>query len=215
MLDDMLINFADSDRMKAMYAHTDTAIRFASRTICALLAKRLLQNRWFFVAELRWLEAVTEVSRYEIPGSLDKNMILKFLVCGIFPYQGVDIQNQGSNIPLAHQEGDVLHFGCACSRFRRNTRDSHGRRNPNALLSPHFYGRTFGPRLSVGSWRPPHSICSRQITPDLPRFYSTIAPALAPVPETVPEAALVPPPESEPRPRPAANKTHRFFRALS
>ncbi len=109
MLDDMLINFADSDRMKAMYAHTDTAIRFASRCICALLAKRLLQNRWFFVAELRWLEAVTEVSRYEIPGSLDNHMILEFLVCGIFPYQGVDIRNQGSNIPLPHQEGDVLH----------------------------------------------------------------------------------------------------------
>jgi len=106
LLDDVLINFADSSRMKAMCAHTDSAIRFTSRLICALLAKWLVQNNRFYFEELRWLEVITGIPREEISNFGDHRRILDFLVCGVFPhtdgdllYQGVDIPNLPGSFP--------------------------------------------------------------------------------------------------------------------
>jgi len=107
LLDDVLINFADSRRMKAMCADADTAIRFTSRTICALLAKWLLQNGRLYVEELRWLETVTGVPRDEIPNFLDTHRILEFLVFGIFPHQEGDIPDQAGDVLTAHASSFV------------------------------------------------------------------------------------------------------------
>ncbi len=94
-------------RMKAMCADADTAIRFTSRTICALLAKWLLQNGRLYVEELRWLETVTGVPRDEIPNFLDTHRILEFLVFGIFPHQEGDIPDQAGDVLTAHASSFV------------------------------------------------------------------------------------------------------------
>jgi len=107
LLDDVLINFTDSHRMKAMCADADTTIRFTSRTICALLAKWLLQNGRLYVEELRWLETVTGVPRDEIPNFLDTHRILEFLVFGVFPRQEGDIPDQAGDDLTAHASSFV------------------------------------------------------------------------------------------------------------
>jgi hypothetical protein len=98
--------------MRAMWAHSDTPIRVISRSICALLAKCLLQKpEGPSGEELRWLNAVTEISEREIydslgdPGALDY-MILKSFVCGVFPHRGGDITNPAGDFP-ARPEGDT------------------------------------------------------------------------------------------------------------
>jgi len=110
LLDDVLINFANIDHMQAMWAHSDTAIRLVSRSICALLAKCLLQNGHINSKRIRWLVAVTNVRRAEIidlwvyPGAFD-HVILTSFVCGIFPHYGGDAPKQVGNFPV--QEGNI------------------------------------------------------------------------------------------------------------
>jgi Family of unknown function (DUF6535) len=108
LLDVVLINFADTRCMQALWAHDDTAVRVISRSICALLAKCLLQNRQPGETELPWLEAVTGVPRDDIfeslhiHGKLDR-VILTSFVCGVFPHLADgDLPYQANDPPTAH-----------------------------------------------------------------------------------------------------------------
>ena len=90
LLYDVRVNFADIPCMREMWTHIDTGIRVTSHSICALLAKYLLQDRRPSPGELRWLEDVLGMTKNEINNSLDQpdvldHWTLKFFVCGIFP----------------------------------------------------------------------------------------------------------------------------------
>jgi Family of unknown function (DUF6535) len=108
LMEEVRINFADIGLMQPMWAHSNTAVRITSRSICALLAKCLLLDRQNYAAELHWLEAVTGKPRADIYNSLDddgdagldhmNDVILTSFVCGIFPH------NEGGG---AHQPSDL------------------------------------------------------------------------------------------------------------
>ena len=101
LLDDVLINFANIDHMQAMWAHSDTAIRLASRSICALLARRLVRMRrdQFDRSELDWLNKVTGESSDAISNSFGNlpaldHMILQSFVYGVFSHQAADFPSE-------------------------------------------------------------------------------------------------------------------------
>ena len=90
LLYDVRVNFADIPCMRGMWTHIDTGIRVTSHSICALLAKHLLQNRRPSGGELLWLADVIGMTTNEITNSLGQpdvldHRTLKFFVCGIFP----------------------------------------------------------------------------------------------------------------------------------
>jgi hypothetical protein len=67
LLKDVRTTFADINHMRAMWAHSDAAIRVTSLSSCALLAKCLLQNlQRINPVDLRWLMAVTGASGIEL-----------------------------------------------------------------------------------------------------------------------------------------------------
>ena len=82
------INFADMSLMRAMWANSDVGIRVTSRSICALLARRLLR-RWHLQVlgpELGWLQDVIgEQSRDILDADVTKrdHMNLKAFVYGL------------------------------------------------------------------------------------------------------------------------------------
>jgi hypothetical protein len=55
----MRANFANFSHMQVLWADTNPAIRVISRSICALLARRLMRRDWFEESELDWLSDVT------------------------------------------------------------------------------------------------------------------------------------------------------------
>ena len=93
LLYDLRVEFAQIRYMQPMWSHSDTSIRIISRSICALLAKGILQlwkDRGPSEGELLWLEHVIGMRTSEITDSLDQPgvlgyMILRSFVCGIFP----------------------------------------------------------------------------------------------------------------------------------
>jgi len=102
LLGDMRANFAHSSHMQVLWADTDPAIRVISRSICALLARRLVRRDRFEEPELDWLSNVTGQSSDAISNSvgdlptLDR-MNLKSFVFGVFSNQEDDFT--GENIP--------------------------------------------------------------------------------------------------------------------
>ncbi|KAH9989263.1 hypothetical protein BJV77DRAFT_1069603 [Russula vinacea] len=88
-------NFADIGLMRELWGDSDTAIRVTSRSICALLAKQVVEKDWFFDSgtQLRWLQEVTG-SRpgdgYDADTGTRNRMNFKTFVYGV----------------LSHQEGD-------------------------------------------------------------------------------------------------------------
>jgi hypothetical protein len=89
----MRTNFANIRLMQAMWADSDPGIRVTSRSICALLARRLLSDS-LGETELRWLEAVTGASSNMIfiSNITDRDrMNLKAFVYGVLAHQGPDL----------------------------------------------------------------------------------------------------------------------------
>lgn len=67
--------------MRAMWADDDTAIRLTSRSICALLARSLIDRQDLDVPGLTWLQDVTEATGSTPTELYDTN--LKSFVCGV------------------------------------------------------------------------------------------------------------------------------------
>jgi hypothetical protein len=88
-VDFMRINFANIGLMRDMWADSDTGICVTSRSICALLARRLIllgRERDLEEGELRWLQDVTGTSSRTIfhADSVDRDLInLKAFVYGV------------------------------------------------------------------------------------------------------------------------------------
>jgi hypothetical protein len=59
-------NFENIGLMRTLLNDSDTAIRVTSRSICALIARRVGRERWPEVEELRWLQDVTGETSHEI-----------------------------------------------------------------------------------------------------------------------------------------------------
>ena len=53
-------NFANIELMQTLWDDSDTAIRFTSRSICALIAKQVLEEERLGDSQLRWLHEVTK-----------------------------------------------------------------------------------------------------------------------------------------------------------
>jgi hypothetical protein len=79
-------NFANIDLMRALWDESDTAIRLASRSICALLAKQVIREQFLEVPQLRWLQEVTGESMhtiYDADSNMKRHMNLKSFVYGV------------------------------------------------------------------------------------------------------------------------------------
>jgi len=93
LLDDVRANFANISFMRDMWSDDDVVIRLTSRSLCALLAKRLLRKTQLGEADLRWLHEVTGVHAGMILNSPDIDAVLrKSFVCRVLEY----------NLPTEH-----------------------------------------------------------------------------------------------------------------
>jgi Family of unknown function (DUF6535) len=88
-------NLANIGLMRAWLDNSDTAIRVASRSICALLAKQVIREEWLEEPQLRWLQEVTG-SRAVYSADLEtKNRInLKSFVHGVLSNQEGDLPTE-------------------------------------------------------------------------------------------------------------------------
>ena len=59
-------NFANISYMRSSWNDRDSAIRVTSRSICALIARRVCRQGWLEEEELRWLQDVTGETSHEI-----------------------------------------------------------------------------------------------------------------------------------------------------
>ena len=88
-------NLANIGLMRAWLDNSDTAIRVASRSICALLAKKVIREEWLEEPQLRWLQEITG-SRVVYSANLEtKNRInLKSFVHGVLSNQEGDLPTE-------------------------------------------------------------------------------------------------------------------------
>ena len=85
--------FANIGLMRAWLDSSDTTIRVASRSICALLAKQVLREEWLEEQQLRWLQEVTGSRAVYIADPETKNRLnFKSFVNGV-------LSNQEGNLP--------------------------------------------------------------------------------------------------------------------
>jgi hypothetical protein len=94
-LDFVRANFANVGLMRALWDDSDTAIRFTSRSICALLAKKVVKEEQLEESQLRWLHDITGRASgaiYDADAVTRNRMNLQSFVYGV----------------LSDQEGDPL-----------------------------------------------------------------------------------------------------------
>ena len=95
VLNDIRINFANTDLMRPLWADTDPQIRIISRSICALLARHLVRKRPLEEPELAWLQEVMGKPSNTIFDSLDDiskadSMNFDSFIHGVLANQKVD-----------------------------------------------------------------------------------------------------------------------------
>jgi len=95
-------NFADVGLMRAMWTDGDVEIRITSRSICALLARRLLRRRQLDAPELGWLQDVTRTGEppnmiFDSDPTTQDHMNLKAFVYGLLSSSG-----QEGDLPREH-----------------------------------------------------------------------------------------------------------------
>ena len=84
------INFANIDLMQALWHNSDSTIRVISRSICALIARQVLEIVQLEEGELRWLQEVTGESSSEIFNAeiaMRNPMNLSSFVYGVLSFQ--------------------------------------------------------------------------------------------------------------------------------
>lgn len=95
-LNDVRMNFANLDFMRTVWADRDPAVRVTARSICALLARRLLRKFPLEESELAWLQDVMGLPSNTIYNTLDDptavdNMNIDSFVYGILSQQSDDL----------------------------------------------------------------------------------------------------------------------------
>ena len=109
-------NFANIGLMRAWLDSSDTAIRVASRSICALLAKQVLREEWFEEQQLRWLQEVTESRAvYSADPETKNRLIFKSFVRGVLSNQEGDLPTEDAasfeeTLAILLDVGDDAHF---------------------------------------------------------------------------------------------------------
>jgi hypothetical protein len=90
-------NFANIGLMETLWNDGNTAIRVTSRSICALIARRVGRRDWPEEEELRWLEGVTgETSRDILNADVETRDRMNFrsYVYGVFSKQAGDLPTE-------------------------------------------------------------------------------------------------------------------------
>jgi hypothetical protein len=90
-------NFANIGLMRTLWDDNDTAIRVTSRSICALIARRVGRRDWLEEEELRWLQDVTGETSHEILNAdveARDRMIFKSFVYGVLSNQVGDLPTE-------------------------------------------------------------------------------------------------------------------------
>ena len=93
-LDFMRDHLADTGLMRPLWNDDNDSIRITSRSICAMIARRVGRRDRIQEDELRWLERVTgETSRDILNTDVETRdrMIFKFFVCGVLSNQAGDL----------------------------------------------------------------------------------------------------------------------------
>ncbi|KAI0000142.1 hypothetical protein BJV74DRAFT_794417 [Russula compacta] len=96
LLNDVRMNFANLDFIRTVWADRDPAVRVTARSICALLARRLLRKFPLEASELAWLEDVMGLPSntiYNALGDLSTvdNMNIDSFVYGVLSKQTDDL----------------------------------------------------------------------------------------------------------------------------
>ena len=91
------VNFANISLMRSLWDDSDAPVRVASRSICALIAKRVGRRGTLEGEELRWLQDVTGETSHNIlnadPVTRDR-MNFKSFVYGVLANQGGDLPTE-------------------------------------------------------------------------------------------------------------------------
>ena len=90
-------DFANIRLMRTLLDDGDTAVRVTSRSICALIARRVGRERWPEEQELRWLQYVTGETSHEILNANDETrdrMNFKSFVYGALSSQVGDLTTE-------------------------------------------------------------------------------------------------------------------------
>ena len=90
-------NFANIGIMKTLWCDVDTAIRVKSRSICALIARRVGRRELLNEEELRWLQDVIGETPHEILNAdfvTRDRMNFKSFIYGVFSYQMPDLPTE-------------------------------------------------------------------------------------------------------------------------
>jgi Family of unknown function (DUF6535) len=90
-------NFANIGYMRTLWDESDTAIRVTSRSICALIARRVGRRDWLEAEELRWLQDVTGEPSHEILNAdveTRDRMNFKSFVYGVLSNQVEDLPTE-------------------------------------------------------------------------------------------------------------------------
>ena len=107
-LEFMRANYAVIGLMRDFWDDDDTAIRFTSRSICALLAKKVLKEA-LDVAQIRWLNEVTREQGlvYDSPIERDRKNLKSFLY-GVFSKQveGPPVESFKDTLAILLDVGD-------------------------------------------------------------------------------------------------------------
>ena len=109
-------NFANIGLMRAWLDNSDTAIRIASRSICALLAKQVFREEWLEEPQLRWLQEVTGWRAvYGANPETKIRMNLKSFVNGVLSNQEGDLPTEDGTsfketLAILLDVGDDAHF---------------------------------------------------------------------------------------------------------
>jgi Family of unknown function (DUF6535) len=109
-------NFANIDRMRVLWDDSDTAIRVASRSICALIAKQVIREKWLDAEQLRWLQEVTgSRAVYSANPETKNRMNLKSFVRGVLSDQEGDLPTEDASsfketLVILMDAGSDAHF---------------------------------------------------------------------------------------------------------
>ena len=94
-LDYVLTNFANIGLMRALWDDGDTAIRVASRSICALLARQVIRQEWLTEQQIHWLQDATgSTAVYGADTDTRNHMNFKSFVYGVLSDQMGDLPTE-------------------------------------------------------------------------------------------------------------------------
>ncbi|KAH9172721.1 hypothetical protein EDB89DRAFT_2069393 [Lactarius sanguifluus] len=124
LLEDVRIKFANIGIMRSLWADEDPAIRVTSRSICALLARRVLHKYPPRESELTWLQDILGETSNTIYNSLENprtvdNMNIDSFTYGVLSYQTDDLPDEAAT-SFVDTLAILLGAGSKTALHRRN-----------------------------------------------------------------------------------------------